>query len=55
MLVKCKPNRMVRNTENFELFGQKWNNFGECVDSILEDVSVLETIFDAKVLIIKRL
>ena len=45
MLVKFEQNRMVRITQNFELFDKKMiNHFWQSVDAILEDVSVTETI-----------
>ena len=51
MLVNFEQNRMFRNIQNFELFDQKkekkkkkkkTNHFGQRVDAILEDVSVLK-------------
>ena len=39
MLVKFEQNRMVRNIQNFELFGKKWLTiFEKSVDAILEEV-----------------
>ena len=44
MLVKFQQNRMFRNILNFELFSKKWLTIFDSVDTILEDVSVIETI-----------
>ena len=55
MQVKFEQNRMVQFTQNFGLFDLKTsfflNTFWQSVDAILEDVSVNETIFNAKSLI----
>ena len=45
MLGKFEQNRMVRTTQNFELFWHKMvNHFWQSVDAILEVVSVTKTI-----------
>ena len=47
MLVEFEQNCMVHTTQNLELFDKKLlflNYFWQCVDAILEDVSVTETI-----------
>ena len=39
MLMKFEQNRMLRNIQNFELFGKKMvNHFWESIDAILDDV-----------------
>ena len=40
MLVKFEQNPVVRNIQNFELFGKKWLTIWERDDAILQDVSV---------------
>ena len=47
MLEKFDQNRMVRNIQNFELFGKKWLTIfeRESVDATLEEVPV-----DAKII-----
>ena len=45
MLLKHEQNRMVQSIQILELFDKKMvNHFWQSVDSILEDVSVTETI-----------
>ena len=47
MLLKFEQNCMVQTTRNFELFDKNrfyQNHFWQSVDTILEDVSVAETI-----------
>ena len=45
MLVKFEQNHTVQTTQNFKLFDKKWLSISnKCVDAILEDVSVTETI-----------
>ena len=55
MLVKFEQNHMVQTIQSIELFDKKIvNHFWQSVDAILEDVSVIEQVFDADP-IIKRL
>ena len=55
ILVKFEQNRMVQTTRYFELFEKKnvffYNYFWQRVDAILENVSVAELLFNAKLLI----
>ena len=45
MLVKFEQNRMVGTIQNFEVFHKKIvNHFWQCVEAILKDVFVTETI-----------
>ena len=48
--MKFVQNRMVRTSHNFELFDKKWFTvpFDEVSDTIFEDASITETIFDDK-------
>ena len=47
--MKFEQNGMDRTTHNFELFDKKWLTiFGQTIDAILEDVSELKRLFDAK-------
>ena len=49
--MKFEENRMVRTIQYFELFDKKWLTiFDKVCDDILEDVPVIETIVDAKLL-----
>ena len=55
MLEKFEQNHMVQAIKNFELFNKKKtkkkktvNHFWQSVDAILQDVSVTEQLFDAK-------